>query len=294
LFIMGDFAESNRYLEEGIALYRAQGEQSDIAIYGFDNGICCLFYHAWLLWLRGYPDQALAQILTTRQAAERSGYPFDLIPALVFECYIYLYRGNFAAAAQTAVNMIDLARRHNVASWPAYGAIQRGAALVELGQREQGIALMQEGIAGMRADNVEMTQPLFLTLLANAYLQQGDVTRGLQAVEEALERVAATDERHWEAETLRIRGELWLKRPGHADANRQAAEVAFQQGLTIARRQQARSLELRMAMSLSRLWMAQDQRQAAHKLLEPVYGWFTEGFSTVDLQKARRLLDELG
>ncbi|HRW06151.1 MAG TPA: DUF2791 family P-loop domain-containing protein [Caldilineaceae bacterium] len=295
LYIRGDFAESNHHLATGIALYRAQNEQTNVALYGFDNGICCLYYHSWLLWLRGYPDQALAQILATRQAAAQSKHPFDMV-VLVFEWYIRFYRGEVAEALAAAETLVEMARAQNVASWPAYGTIQRGAALAELGELEQGIALMQEGIAGMRADHIEMTQPLFLTLLANAYLQQGDVIRGLQAVDEALERIAATDECHTEAESLRVRGELLLQRhvqDGDPDADQEAAEACFQQALQIARHQQAKSLELRIAMSLSRLWLVQNQANEARELLDPIYGWFTEGHEIMDLQTANSLLAEL-
>lgn len=189
-----------------------------------------------------------------------------------------------------------MAQAQNVASWPAYGTIQRGAALAQLGEVEQGIALMHEGIAGMRADDVEMTQPLFLTLLANAYLQQGDIVHGLQAVDEALERTNATGERHIVAESLRVRGELFLQRVAQAssaDGDRQAAEDCFQQALKIARRQQAKSLELRVAMSLSRLWLVQNQANAARDLLEPIYDWFTEGYATMDMPAAQSLLTKL-
>ena len=293
-YIMGNFADANHHLEAGIAIYRNQGEQTDVALYGFDNGISCLYYHSWLLWLRGYPDQALTQILATRQAAEQSKHPFDMV-VLVFECYIRFYRGEVVEALAAAETLIEMARAQNVASWPAYGTIQRGAALAELGEPEQGIALMQEGIADMRADHIEMTQPLFLTLLANAYLQQGDVTRGLRAVDEALERIAATDECHTEAESLRVRGELLRKRfaTRAVNADQQAAEACFQQALQVARRQQAKSLELRAAMSLSRLWMAQNQADAACDLLKPIYGWFTEGYETASFQAAKALLTKL-
>ena len=148
----------------------------------------------------------------------------------------------------------------------------------------------------MRADNVEMTQPLFLTLLANAYLQQGETALGLQAVEEALERTNATDECHMAAESLRIRGELMLRRSvqnDNPDANHEAAEACFQRALQVARRQEAKSLELRVAMSLGRVWLAQEQIQAACDLLEPIYNWFTEGDATADLQAANSLLAKL-
>jgi predicted ATPase len=183
-----------------------------------------------------------------------------------------------------------------MASWPAYGTIQHGAALAELGQVTRGISLMQEGIAGIRAEDIEMTQPMFLTMLATAYFEQGETGRGLEAVDEALERVEATGERHWEAETRRMRGELLLQRYGHQserEADMDVAQQSFKEALEIARTQEARMLELRTSMSLSRLWLRRHQARAAYELLTPIYDWFSEGFSTKDLRAADALLVQL-
>jgi len=122
--IMGDFCAAQQYLEEAIALYHAQGEQTDVDLYGFDNGICSLFYHSWLLWLFGYPDQARDQIRATCQRADTLGRPFERIVAHVFACRIGYARGDFAEVRQAAATLVEMARQHNIASWPAYGTIQ--------------------------------------------------------------------------------------------------------------------------------------------------------------------------
>jgi len=135
-----------------------------------------------------------------------------------------------------------------------------------------------------------VSRPYYLALLAEASAQVGQTAEGLEALAEALATLARSRERWWEAELYRLRGELLLQ---HAVAQPGEAETCFQQALVVARRQQARSLELRAAMSLARLWQQHGKRAEAHELLAAVYGWFTEGFDTADLQEARILLEEL-
>jgi predicted ATPase len=153
------------------------------------------------------------------------------------------------------------------------------------------MAQMRQGLADWRGTGAEIWSPFFLTLLAETSLQTGQVDAGLGAVTEALAGVRATGERWWEAELFRLQGE-GLQRQGVPDTPQ--AEACFYQALTIARHQQAKSLELRAAMSLSRLWQQQGKRDEARDLLAPVYDWFTEGFDTADLQEAKALLEELG
>jgi predicted ATPase len=147
-----------------------------------------------------------------------------------------------------------------------------------------------QGLAAYRATGAEFFRPYYLALLAEAQSKVGQVEAGLSALTEALTLVDKTAERLYEAELHRLQGELLLKQVvPHA----QQATACFQQALAVARRQQARSLELRAAMSLSRLWQQQGKRQQARELLAEVYGWFTEGFATADLQEARAMLEAL-
>jgi len=173
--------------------------------------------------------------------------------------------------------------------WLAMGTIVRGWALALQGQAEEGIAQIRQGLTAYRATGAEGARPYFLTLLAEAYAQRGQAEEGLAVVSEALETVEATGERFYEAELHRLQGELSLQLPTPLVE----AEACLQRALALARRQQAKSLELRAAMSLSRLWQRQGQRDAARDLLAPLYGWFTEGFDTADLQEARALLETL-
>jgi len=172
--------------------------------------------------------------------------------------------------------------------WLAIGTMVRGWALALQGQAEDGIAQIRQGLTAWQATGAEFVRPYFLTLLAEAYAQRGQAEEGLAVVSEALETVATTGERFYEAELHRLQGELSLQLPTPLAE----AEACLQQALAVARRQQAKSLELRAAMSLSRLWQRQGKRAEAHQLLAEVYGWFTEGFDTADLQEAKALLAE--
>jgi predicted ATPase len=188
---------------------------------------------------------------------------------------------------------LSLARQQEFPLYTAWNTILQGWALVEQGHGEAGLVQMRQGLAAWHATQAEITRPYWLALLAAAYGTAGQATEGLGVLAEALTLVARTGERWWEAELYRLQGELHRQgstrhqAPAEATA---AAEACFQQALAVARRQQARSLELRVALSLSRLWQQQGKRADACALLAPVYGWFTEGFDPADLQEARALL----
>jgi predicted ATPase len=162
--------------------------------------------------------------------------------------------------------------------------------LAEQGQSEAGIVQMREGMAACRTTGAEADRPYLLALVAEAYGREGRYDEGLIMLEEALALVDQSEERYWEAEIHRLKGESLLARSAE---NQVEAEACVHTALNVARRQEAKSLELRAAMSLARLWQQQGKRQEAYDLLAPVYGWFTEGFDTADLIEAKALLDAL-
>jgi predicted ATPase len=166
----------------------------------------------------------------------------------------------------------------------------RSWALALQGQGEAGLAQLRQGIAAWRATGAAMAVPYCCTLLADVADRLGHPADALQALAEAHTLVEQHEERWWEAEIYRLRGVVLLRQPGTPPAE---AEACFQRALDVARRQEAKSLELRAAMSLARLWQQQGKRVAARELLAPVYGWFTEGFDTADLQEAKALLEAL-
>jgi predicted ATPase len=190
--------------------------------------------------------------------------------------------------AEWAERLITLSREQDFALWVAGGMLLHGWALTAQGRWEEGLAQMRQGLNDWRATGAEIWRPYFLTLLAEAYATAGQIDAGLSAVDEALLVAHTTGEHWWDAESHRLKGEGLQQQ---AVPDEQQAEACFQQALDIARQQQARSLELRAAMSLSRLWQRQGKRTAARQLLAEVYDWFTEGFDTADLQDARAVLE---
>ena len=183
---------------------------------------------------------------------------------------------------------MEVSKREGLWGWAMTGTRYRGVALAMMGQLQQGIAQMREGTAGDLAGTVRLYLPGTLGYLAQTQGNAGQPEEGLSTVAEALAIVEQTGERHWEAELHRVRAELLRMQGAEAEA-----EASLHIAVEVARRQQAKSWELRAAVSLSRLWLSQGRKAEAHRMLAEIYNWFTEGFETPDLREARDLLDSL-
>jgi len=288
LFWLGELAPARVHLEQGVALYDPQQHRIHAFVYGRDPGMDCHSYLAWTLWGLGYPDQAVAAMHQALTLAEGVSHPFSLATALVIAAWLHQFRREVQAVQARAEAAITLSTERGFPQWFAGGMMPRGWALAEQGQIEEGITHMRRGLAAWRATGAELVQPYFLTLLAEAYGKGERAEDGLAVLAEALEAVHHTGECWWEAELYRLKGEL-LQAAGSGNE----AEACFHQAFDVARRQQAKSLELRAAISLSRLWQPQGKPDAARHLLAESYGWFTEGFDTADLREAKALLEEL-
>jgi TOMM system kinase/cyclase fusion protein len=290
LIWLGEFAGARAHLEQGIALYNPQQYRSHAFLYGYDSGVHCLSFGAWALWYLGYPDQALRRIHDALTLAQKLSHPFSLAFALAFAAWLHQLRREGQAAQEQAAATIALATDQGFPFWESWGTVLQGSVLAEQGQSVEGIAQMRQGIAAWRATGAELQLPYYLALLMEAYGKAGQAEEGLRVLAEALTAVHKTGERQHEAELYRLKGELLLKQD---IPDEQEAESCLHQAVDIARQQQAKSLELRAAMSLSHLWQQQGKRTEAYDLLAPIYGWFTEGFDTTDLQEAKALLDAL-
>jgi predicted ATPase len=243
------------------------------------------------LWLLGYPDQAVASSQAALALAQQLAHPLSLTLALYWAAVLHHLRREAPQTQAHAEVGMTIATDQEYPQYLAQATLLRGWALAESGQWEEGITQIRQGLPAYRATGATAYRPYYLALLAEASIQVGQTAEGLEALAEALTTVARSGVPWWEAELHRLRGELLLQ---HAVAQPGEAEACFQQALTVARRQQAKSLELRAAMSLARLWQRQSKRADAHQLLAEVYGWFSEGFDTADLQEARALLTALG
>jgi predicted ATPase len=269
-------------------LYDPQQHRSLVSRLGIDLGVFFLAYMVRPLWLLGYPDQALQQSQKALTMAQELAHPFSLTYALCFAAFGHQFRREAQATHMRAEALCALAGEQGIAFFLAFGTVLRGWVLAVQGQSDAGIVQMCEGMAACRTTGAEADRPYFLALVAEAYGRGRRYDEGLAMLEEALALVDQSEERYWEAEIHRLKGELLLARSAE---NQVEAEACWHKALEVARRQGAKSLELRAAMSLSRLWQRQGKRTEAYELLAPVYGWFTEGFDTTDLQEAKALLE---
>jgi class 3 adenylate cyclase/predicted ATPase len=295
---LGEFATARSHLDQGIVLYDRQQHSAHAFRYGQDPGVICHAYAALTLWWLGYPEQAVRRSHKAVTLARELAHPFSLGIALVFAAWLHLLRRDGSVTQQWADAAIALAAEHGFTVLLAQGTIYRGWALAERyaepaarqGQREEGIAQMQQGLEAWRATGAKVFRPYGLALLAEASAKLARHEAGLTLLGEALGMRNDTEERRWDAELYRLKGELLRARVTEQYIE---AETCFRQALDIARHQQAKSWELRAATSLARLWQRQGRRAAAHQVLAEVYGWFTEGFDTADLKEAQALLEEL-
>jgi len=318
LFWLGEFASAQAHLEQSIALYDPQQHRSHAFFYGQSPKVSCLSIATWALWLLGYPDQAQERIRGALALAQELSHPFSLVYALFYAASLHRFRREVQATQERAEALIALSREQGFLYRLTFGTILRGWATAEQGQGEEGITPIRQGLAAFQATGAGVVRPYFLALLAEAYGKVGQGEKGLSVLAEALTAVEKTGERFYEAELYRLKGELSLQsrqvedksqtshgqvegksevtNPQHLAPSTQAeaeAEACFLKAIEIARRQSAKSLELRAVMSLSQLWQQQGKRGDARQMLAEIYGWFTEGFDTKDLQEAKALLTEL-
>jgi DNA-binding winged helix-turn-helix (wHTH) protein/predicted ATPase len=297
VFYLGELPTAYTHAQQGLALYDPQHHHVLAVHYGQDPGVACLVYAAWQLWYLGYPEQALARGQEAVALARRLSHPHSLAVALHAAATLHQFRGAARAAQACAEAALALATEHAFAFYQANSTVLQGWALAVQGRGEEGTAQMCQGVAAYEATGAGLRRTYFLALLAEAYGRAGQGTEGLRLLAQALTVVRTTGERVYEAELYRLRGELLLASAGpgpRPTGSREAdAESSLQQALAVARRQQAKSLELRATMSLARLWQQQGKRIQAREPLSEVYGWFTEGFDTADLQEAKALLAAL-
>jgi predicted ATPase len=291
LRFLGELTAARVHLERGIALYDPLQHRSWAFLYGGSNpGVACLCYASDLVWALGYPDQALKRSHEALTLAQELSHPLSLAPALLWAASVHRFRGERQASQEQVEALIALLTDQGSPSWLAQATMLGGWGLAERGQEAEGLAQMRQGLTAYRATGAELGLPHFLAWLAEACGSAGQAEEGLHVLAEALSIVETQGQHWWEAELYRLKGELLLTRP-IPDAPQ--AETCFRQALDVARHQQAKALELRAATSLSRLWQQQGKRDEARQLLAPIYGWFTEGFATADLQEAKALLEAL-
>ncbi|HSF31480.1 MAG TPA: adenylate/guanylate cyclase domain-containing protein [Candidatus Tectomicrobia bacterium] len=315
LFCLGEFISARMHLEEGLVLHSRQQHRVMILNRGCDCEVFGATWLAWTLWMLGYPDRALAKSHEALHLAQELSHTYSLALAQFFAAVLHMC----CREAQCALDRLDtamaLSKEQGFVRWLAGGMVVRGWALAEQGALEEGIEQLKQGLAAWRAMGGELALPHFLSTLAQAYGKVGRVDEGLRVLEEAQAISHKNAERRFEAELLRIRGELLLQqiagaglKPTPREASMAAkadvaatslrprlseVELCFRQAIDLASHQQARSWQLRAVMSLAHLWQTQGRHAEACQILVETYDWFTEGFDTPDLREAKALIEAL-
>ena len=286
----GDISEGRAHFDRAITLYDPTQHRPLATRFGGDSGVSILSNRSWAQWILGYPATALADAERALQDAREIAQASTLMYPMVHGALPLIYRGDYVAANKLLDEVVVLTDERSALYWKALGMMFHGCLFALIGRASDAAELLASGITAFRSTGAIMWMPLYLSHLARAHAELGQLEEACRCIGEATSMIETTNERWYEAEINRIAGEIALMSP-EPDAAK--AEANFNRALAVARQQEAKSWELRAAMSMARLWRDQGKPQQARELLAPVYGWFTEGFDTLDLKEAKALLEEL-
>jgi class 3 adenylate cyclase/predicted ATPase len=290
LMLTGKIARARAHFDEAFTYYDPAKHQPLAMRFGQDVGSSIFVYRALAQWMLGYPDRALADVDHALANARESGHAGTLMYGQFHTALTNILCAEYQAAAQQADDVTRLADEKGAALWKALATMEKGCVLALSGRASDGIEMMTGGMATYRSTGARVYLPFFLSHLSRAHAELGQFDDAWRCIREAMSAVETTNERWCEAEINRITGEIALKLP-QLGATR--AEAYFERALAGARAQEAKSWELRAAMSTARFWNGQGMREKARGLLDPIFAWFTEGFDTRDLKQAKALLAEM-
>jgi predicted ATPase len=290
MMLTGQNPKSLAHYNKAIALYDPVEHRPVAMRFGQDIRVSTLTHRSLALWMLGYPNAALADSKQALIDARDIGQAATLMFALFHASLPLIFCGDRDTAALLAQELVQLAKEKDAIEWKATATVLQGILLSKTGVTSDATGLMTSGLAARRAAGSTAWFPSMLSDLACAYAQLGQFDNAWRSIRDALAMTETNKERWCEAEINRIAGEIALK---SLTSDPEKAEAYFNRALDVARKQQAKYRELRAAMSLARLWRDQGKRDEARNLLAPVYGWFTEGFDTLDLKEAKVLLGEL-
>jgi predicted ATPase len=291
-YYLGDHSSARRHLERGLAEYVTPDYTSPVLRFQFRPHVAARVLLAWILWLEGFPDQAIRAAENSVEEARAANHVLSLCYALAqAACPIALLVGDLATAESYLSMLVDQPTRHSLPFWAALGSSDQGVLLIKRGDLDAGLRLLRAGYDELGEGRVAWRLTRDAIVAGEALGRTGRIGDGLVLVEEAIDHAERTEERWASAELLRVKGELLLLQGGSSAAA--TAEDHFRQALDWARRQGALSWELRAATSLAQLLRDQGRAADALALLQPVYDRFSEGFDTADLEAAKALLDAL-
>jgi predicted ATPase len=282
--------EGQAHYDQALALYDPD-EHRPLAIrFGQDVRVAIKSFRSIALWVLGYPEAALAEAHRAIEDAREIGQAASLMVALCISSFIPILCGRYATASAQSDEVVRLADERAALIWKAFGTMNRGCVLALTGKAAEAVQTLTSGLVAFRSTGATVFVPLFLSHFAKAYAERGQFDDARRCVDEAMMAVETTEERWCEAEVLRMAGKIALMA---SQPDMASAQAYFERALAVARAQQAKSWELRAAISMARLWCDQGKRDEARDLLAPLHGWFTEGFDTLDLKEAKALLDTL-
>jgi predicted ATPase len=290
LLLTGEIDKGREHFDHAFALYDPAKHRPLATRFGQDVRVSVLVYRALAQWMLGYPEVALADADHAVEDARESGQAGTLMYAQFHTSLTNVLCAKYAEANTQSKDVVLLAHEKGAALWKALATMQEGCVLALSGKASEAIQVINSGIAAYRSTGSRVYLPIFWSHLSRAYADLGQFDEAWCCIGEAMAAVETTKERWYEAEIHRVTGEIALKLP---QLGLSQAGTYFERALTVARAQQAKSWELRAAMSMARLWLDQDMRDKARALLAPIYGWFTEGFDTRDLKEAKALLHAL-
>jgi tetratricopeptide (TPR) repeat protein len=288
----GQFVEGLKHCDEAVAIYDPERHASHVYSYGQDPAAICHIHAGQALWTLGYPDRALTRIEQGLALGRDVKHPGTSATTAAFAALVQQFYRNSSAVGELAETAVKISTEYNFAFSRGMGSILGGWALTQIGRRKEGIVRMQEGLDDFRGTDAVILTPYFSALLVEAYSADGRD----QEASDLLDEIDPSREPYWEAELCRLKGELNLRQLSSLKSKvdiQVEVEDLFRRALTVSRKQLAKSLELRAAMSLSRVWSQQGRSAEALDLMSGIFGWFTEGFQTPDLLEARALLEEL-
>jgi tetratricopeptide (TPR) repeat protein len=304
---IGDFPESLTTAKMWIDVYDPEQHVPLMFIFGWDLGVVATLVSTWTLWFLGYPDKAAEKRDDAIALARKLKHPHTLAFALTFDIVIRIYRREFQGFKELVEELTQLSKEKGFIYWEMHGIFYMGYIQALEGQIEEGLTKMHQAMDTLDAIGAGTCFTRLYTRIMEAYIISRQTDKGLDIFDKAMEVLRTYDELYCEAELYRLKGELLLikaeeanKQKGKPKKNKdktgeleKEAEALFQNSIELSRKQQAKSWELRAVMSLSRLWQKQGKKEEARKMLEEIYGWFTEGFDTADLKEAEALLEEL-
>lgn len=289
LYRLGEFDKIPEYSKQGLSYYDPRQSITHVYLFGNDTGIGCRIFNALAEWHLGYPSQALRSIQQSLDHAQEISHAFTLVFALFFAARISQLCLDVLAVQDCVEALLRISRERGFALYQAWGTILHGWVLTMEDEMDEGIATMRHGLSAWQGMGAKLLVPNFLLLIAEAQGRADRIDEGISLLDVAQSIMEQTGEKTFEAELHRLRGDLFLM-TGNEEKK---AEESYNQAINIARDQKAHSWELRAVTSLSQLWQRQGKVTQAIELLTGVYSWFTEGFDTPDLKKARAVLEGL-